>query len=76
MTRQDWTDADTIAADDLYQKLGAKRLSATQPEVIALAKQLGRTATAVAAQIDNLHHAHNDNDWRCSAQVRQVADRQ
>lgn len=75
MTQQAWTEADTIAADDLYQRLGSKRLRATRPEVVALAEQLGRTPTAVAAQIDNLHHAHNDHDWRASAMARKVADR-
>jgi len=75
-TRQRWTKPDTIAADDLYRQLGSKRLRATHPEVIALADRLGRTPTAVAAQIDNLHHAHSGNRWRCSEQVREVADRQ
>lgn len=72
---QRWTEADTIAADDLYRRLGSKRLSASHPDVIALAEQLGREPSAVAAQIDNLHHAHNDNDWRSSAMARKVADR-
>lgn len=73
--RQPWTKSDTIAADDLYLRLGSKRLRASRPEVVALAEQLGRTPTAVAAQIDNLHHAHNDHDWRASAMARKVADR-
>jgi hypothetical protein len=75
-TRQPWTEPDTIAADDLYLQLGSKRLHATHPKVIALADRLGRTPTAVAAQIDNLHHAHSGNRWRCSQQVRKVADRE
>jgi len=74
-TRQPWTKPDTIAADDLY-RLHRKRLRANHPDVIALADRLGRTPTAVAAQIDNLHHAHSGNRWRCSEQVREVADRE
>ncbi|MBY0290784.1 MAG: hypothetical protein K2X52_27130 [Mycobacteriaceae bacterium] len=73
-SRQSWTKPDTIAADDLYRQLGSKRLRATHPEVIALADRLCRTPPAVAAQIDNLHHAHSGNRWRCSEQVREVAD--
>lgn len=74
-TRQPWTKPDTIAADDLYRQHG-KRLRANHPDVIALADRLGRTPTAVAAHIDNLHHAHSGNRWRCSEQVREVADRE
>lgn len=75
MSRQSWNEADTIAADDLYLRLGSKRLRDTHPEVIALADRLGREPSAVAAQIDNLHHAHNGNKWRASAMARKVADR-
>ncbi|MDV3291905.1 recombinase family protein [Mycobacterium avium subsp. hominissuis] len=71
-----WTWDHTVAADDLYRRLGFKRLRASHPEVIALAERLGRKPSAVAAQIDNLHHAHNGNRWRCSEQARKVADRE
>ena len=75
MTRQSWTEADTIAADDLYRRLGSKRLSDTHPEVVALAKQLGREPSAVSAQINNLDKARNNRHWRASEMARKVADR-
>ncbi|ANE80149.1 hypothetical protein A7U43_13220 [Mycobacterium adipatum] len=75
MTRQNWTEADTIAADDLYRRLGEKRLGATHPEVVALAERLGREPSAVAAQINNLHKAHRNTHWRASEMARKAAER-
>lgn len=78
-TRQSWTEADVIAVDDLYRKLG--KLSAKHPEVEALSRELGRTPTAIAAEMNNLHHAHREPGvypgklWRFSELDRKVADR-
>lgn len=79
VTRQPWTEADVIAVDDLYREHG--KLSATCPEVEALARRLGRTPTAVAAEMNNLHHAHSEpgvypgRHWHFSELDRRVADR-
>ncbi|KUH86589.1 hypothetical protein AU186_05095 [Mycobacterium sp. GA-1999] len=79
LTRQAWTEADVIAVDDLYRQHG--KLNATHTEVQALARRLSRTPTAVAAEMNNLHHAHLEpgvypgKHWRFSELARQVADR-
>lgn len=79
VTRQPWTEADVVAVDDLYREHG--KLSAENREVQALAHRLGRTTTAVAAEINNLHHAHGEpgvypgKHWRFSELDRKVADR-
>ncbi|MEZ0383772.1 uracil-DNA glycosylase family protein [Mycobacterium sp. pW045] len=78
LPRLPWTEADVIAVDDLYREHG--RLSARHPEVQALANRLGRTPTAVAAEMNNLHHAHSEpgvypgKHWRFSELDRKVAD--
>ncbi|MDV3136821.1 uracil-DNA glycosylase family protein, partial [Mycobacterium sp. 29Ha] len=78
-TRQPWTEADVIAVDDLYREYG--RLGATHPKVQALSRRLGRTPAAVAAEMNNLHHAHSEpgvypgKHWRFSELDRKVADR-
>jgi len=79
VTRQPWSEADVIAVDDLYREFG--KLGAEHPEVQALARRLGRAATAVAAEVNNLRHAHSEpgvypgKHWRFSALDRKVADR-
>lgn len=79
-----WTEAHTIAVDDLYREQDPKcrkPLDAADPKVKDLARELGRTASAVAAQMNNLHHAHKEpglypgKHWNFSKLVRQVADR-
>jgi hypothetical protein len=72
---QHWTEAETVTAENLYRRLSSRRLRATHPDVIALADRLGRAPTAVAAHIDNLHHAHNGNQWRSSEMARKVSGR-
>lgn len=79
VTRQSWTEADVIAVDDLYREHG--KLGAEHPEVQALSRRLGRKPTAVAAEMNNLHHAHSEpgvypgKHWRFSELARKVADR-
>jgi hypothetical protein len=79
MTRQTWTEPHVIAVDDLYREHG--QLDAEHPEVQALARRLGRTPTAVASEITNLHKAHSEpgvypgKHWRFSKLDRKVADR-
>ncbi|WNG89225.1 uracil-DNA glycosylase family protein [Mycobacterium sp. ITM-2016-00317] len=77
--RNTWTETDVIAVDDLYREHG--KLRAEHAEIQNLARRLGRTPTAVAAEMNNLHHAHSEpgvypgNRWRFSALNRRVADR-
>ena len=79
VTRRPWTEADVIAVDDLYREHG--KLGAEHPKVQALSRRLGRTPTAVAAAMNNLHHAHSEpgvypgKHWRFSELARKVADR-
>ncbi|TXH20064.1 MAG: recombinase family protein [Mycobacterium sp.] len=74
-----WTEADVIAVDDLYRKHG-KVLDAKHDDVGSLAEQLGRTRTAVAARMTNLHGAHSESGypgtkWHYTKIDRRVADR-
>jgi uracil-DNA glycosylase family 4 len=77
--KKGWTERDAIAVDDLYRERG--KLRAEHPEVQALARRLRRTPTAVAAEMNNLHHAHSEpgvypgKRWRFSELDRRVADR-
>lgn len=79
LSRQSWAEADVIAVDDLYREHG--KLTAEHVEVRALARRLGRTPTAVAAEMNNLHRAHCEpgvypgERWRFSELDRRVADR-
>ena len=79
--RQPWTEAHVIAVDDLYRKHGGKQLEANHPEVVALARRLGRASTAVAMELINLDKAHSEpgvypgKHWRFSKLDRKVADR-
>lgn len=76
--RQSWTEPHVIAVDDIYREHG--KLRATHPEVQALAHRQGRTATAVAARLSNLHGAHTEpgwpgDRWHFTRLDRKVADR-
>ncbi|ALI25983.1 hypothetical protein XA26_21380 [Mycolicibacterium fortuitum] len=78
MTRQQWTEADVIAVDDLYRECG--KVDETNPEVQALARRLGREPSAVAARLSNLHGAHSEpgypgTDWHFTKLDRKAADR-
>jgi hypothetical protein len=79
VTRQSWTEADVIEVDAIYREHG--KLGPEHPAVQALAHRLDRTPTAVAAEINNLHHAHREpgvypgKHWRFSELDRKVADR-
>jgi DNA invertase Pin-like site-specific DNA recombinase len=73
-----WTEPHVIAVDDLYRQHG--KLDDKHPELQALARQLGRTPTAVAAKLNNLHVAHNEpgypgTSWHFTKLDRAVADR-
>jgi hypothetical protein len=77
-TRRAWSEPHVIAADDLYRQHG--KLNAEHPEVQALARRLGRTPTAVAAGLSNLHGAHSEpgypgTSWHFTKLDRKVADR-
>ena len=54
-----WTEPHVIAVDDLYRQHG-KPLDAEHAEVQALARRLGRTPSAVAVRMTNLHDAHSE----------------
>lgn len=75
---QSWTEPDVVGVDDIYREHG--RLTASHPEMQALARRQGRTPTAVAARLRNLHGAHTETGWPGSrwhfTQLdRKVADR-
>ncbi|MEZ0343127.1 uracil-DNA glycosylase family protein [Mycobacterium sp. pV006] len=78
-SRQPWTEAELIAVDDVYREHG--RLGEEHPVVRALARRLRRRPSAVAAAMNNLHHAHSEpgvypsKRWRFSELARKVADR-
>jgi hypothetical protein len=75
-----WTQPHVIAVNDLYRQHG-KKLDAEHVEVQALARRLGRTPTAVAARMSNLHGAHSEpgcypgTSWHFTKLDREVADR-
>ena len=79
-TREPWTEPHVIAVDDLYRQ-HCKPLDAKHAEVQALARRLGRTPSAVAMEMTNLHRAHSEpgtypgEHWRFSKLDRKVADR-
>jgi putative restriction endonuclease len=52
--RRNWTREETLAAFNLYARTPFGRLHARNPEIISLARQLGRTASAVAMKCCNL----------------------
>lgn len=54
MPPRNWTRQETLAALALYCKLPFGRLHARNPEIIALAKKLGRTPSSVAMKCCNL----------------------
>lgn len=60
-TRQPWTEADVSAVGDLYRRYGDKQLDAKHPEVVALARRLGRARKAVATEMTNLHKARSES---------------
>jgi hypothetical protein len=73
-----WTEPHIVAVDDLYRRYGM--LGAEHPEVQALARQLKRTPTAVAARMNNLRVAHSEpsypgSTWHFTKLDRKVADR-
>ena len=53
MARKLWTDEEMVLALDLYFKLPFGRLNRTTPEVIQLAKLIGRTNNSVALRLVN-----------------------
>ncbi|MEO2089060.1 MAG: HNH endonuclease [Gemmataceae bacterium] len=54
MAHRNWTRPETLAAFALYCRLPFGRLHARNPEIIALAERVGRTASAVAMKCCNL----------------------
>lgn len=75
-----WTWDHTVAVDDLFRERG--KLTAEHAEVKALARQLGRTPTAVSAKMRNLQAAHAEagqwpgTSWHFTRMDREVADRE
>ena len=53
MSRNNWIREELIAALNLYVKLGFTKINAQHPKVIALAKTLGRTPSAVSFKLAN-----------------------
>lgn len=78
-TRMRWSEEHTIAADDFYREHGI--VNAKDPRLQALAKRLGRVATAVEMKIVELDKAHAEpgvypgKHWNFSRLDRKVADR-
>lgn len=76
---QPWTLEHVIRVDDLFRRCG--KLTAQHAEIRELAKQLGRTPTAVSARMRNLQAAHQEpgqwpgTSWHFTQMDRQVADR-
>jgi len=54
MPRTNWTRAETLVAFALYCRLPFGRLHARTPEIVAVARRLGRTPAAVAMKCCNL----------------------
>lgn len=54
--RNNWTREETILAFDLYCKIPFAKISKTNEDIIALAKILGRTPSAVGLKMSNLAH--------------------
>jgi len=59
--RQSWTEPHVIGVHDIYRDHGT--LGPSHPEVQAVARRQGRTPTAVAARLRNLHGAHTEPGW-------------
>lgn len=54
--RRNWTREETILAMDLYTRVPFSKIWKGNPEIIALAKLIGRTPDAVALKMSNLAH--------------------
>lgn len=54
--RRNWTREETILAMDLYSRVPFSKIWKGNPEIIALAKLIGRTPDAVALKMSNLAH--------------------
>lgn len=54
--RRKWSREETILAMDLYTRVPFAKIGKTNPEIIALAKLIGRTPDAVALKMSNLAH--------------------
>ena len=54
--RRNWTREETILAMDLYTRVPFSKIWKGNPEIISLAKLIGRTPDAVALKMSNLAH--------------------
>jgi HNH endonuclease len=52
-TRRDWTRAELVVAFNLYCKIPFGRIHNRNPEIIALARQIGRTPSALSWKLAN-----------------------
>ncbi|GGB63086.1 HNH endonuclease [Henriciella pelagia] len=64
MARQNWDRREVTLAIELYTRLPFGRLHSGNPEIIALAGQIGRTPSALAMKLVNLASLDEDLDRR------------
>lgn len=73
MARHNWSREETLAAFNLYCRTPFGKLHARNPEIIELAKALGRTANAVAMKCCNLASLDPSHQARGVAGLRKAS---
>ncbi len=73
MPRQNWTRDETLAAFNLYCRTPFGRLHARNPDIVALARVLGRTPGAVAMKCCNLASLDPSHQARGVSGLRSVS---